>query len=201
MAVQRGFCAPTSAYVKYVSGARWAVVTMAAMMAMALLGGCATMSPEQCLTADWSQRGYKDGHAGFTSNRLSKHYKACSQVGVTPNVTAYRKGYDEGLMQYCTPGNAVVEGRAGKPYRNVCPARLENRFLYYYDQGKRIYDAEEQVDRLVRESRRLEARLDDADSRHESRHLRRELRDMDYDLRRARENLTDEQRQLDRMSW
>lgn len=157
------------------------------------------MSPEECLTADWKQRGYQDGRAGFSSNRVAKHHKACAQAGVTPNLTAYRKGYNAGLMQYCTPGNAVAEGRAGKPYRNVCPPRIEDRFIYYYDRGKRVYDAEEAVDRLVRESRQLEVRLEDADSRRERRHLRHELRDLDHDLRRARGNVVDEERRLNRL--
>src|SRR5699024_9618337 len=107
-------CQLESSFRKSVNGARMVAMPMLAIMAIMLLSGCATMSPEQCLTADWSQRGYKDGRAGFTSNRVAKHHKACSKVGVIPNLAAYRKGYERGLAQYCTPANAVEQGRNGK---------------------------------------------------------------------------------------
>lgn len=179
--------------------ARWRLVTLLAMAAALLLSGCATMSPQECMTANWSQRGYQDGRAGFTSNRLAQHYKACSKVGVVPDTRAYHQGYDDGLRQYCTPDNAVQQGLDGKPYRGVCPPQTESEFKYYYNQGKRVYDAGEQVDRLVRESQRLERQLDDAHDRRERRQLRNALRDLDEDLRRARDDVTHEQRQLDRM--
>src|SRR5699024_1217065 len=163
---------------------------------LALLGGCASMSDKECLVVNWQNKGFRDGRLGFPLSRVVDHRDACASVGVVPNLDRYRRGHAQGIREYCTPANAVEEGRAGKPYRNACPPQLEDEFLYFYEQGRRVYDAQKEVERLNRESKRLERQLDKADSRRERRHLRRELRDLDERLRRARDTVADEERLL-----
>lgn len=154
------------------------------------------MSEKECLTANWYDQGYRDGSKGWPASRVIDHREACAGVGVAPDMERYRNGHARGVLEYCTPANAVAEGRSGQPYRNVCPARLEGEFLRYYRQGQRAYEAQRRVDRLNQQSSQLEYELDkakDADSR---RRLRKELRTLDNRLQRARDDLADEDRHL-----
>ncbi|AEC18717.1 hypothetical protein PT7_0177 [Pusillimonas sp. T7-7] len=164
--------------------------------ALVALSGCATMSEGECLTANWLDRGYKDGRHGYPASRVVDHREACSDVGVAPDMTQYRKGYDQGIAQYCTPANAVAEGRSGRSYGHVCPARLEGRFLVYYRQGRDAYDAQQRVDRLNRQSRELQRELDEEKDKDVRQRLRNELRNLDRRLSRARDELADFDRRL-----
>lgn len=166
------------------------------VMALFALSGCATMSEGECLTANWFDRGYKDGLHGYPASRVVDHREACSGVGIAPDITQYRKGYDQGIVQYCTPANAVAEGRAGRSYGHVCPARLEGQFLVYYRQGRIVYDVQQRVDRLNRESRQLQRELDNVKEKDARRRLRNELRDLDRRLSRARDELAEFDRRL-----
>src|SRR3546814_10496349 len=96
-----------------------------------------------------------------------------------PDLKQYSTGRDKGIAVYCTPANAVAEGRAGRSYADVCPAGLEGKFLFYYRQGLQAHEAQQRVDRLNSQSRSLERELDkekDADARQS---LRSQLRNLD----------------------
>ena len=51
------------------------------LMAYAL-SGCATMSPEECLQANWEEVGYHDAVEGYHVSRSSEHREACASTGV-----------------------------------------------------------------------------------------------------------------------
>lgn len=130
----------------------------------ALLGGCATMSKGECLTANWYQIGRNDGARGFERARLYQHREACIEYGVTPQSTQYYKGRQAGLQSYCTPQNGFEEGRAGRPYRKVCPAKLEPAFLHKYRQGEAIHDVLTEIDNVQSRVDRLGRQLTDDDT-------------------------------------
>lgn len=50
---------------------------------------CATLSKQQCLIGDWQTIGYNDGVAGYSSERLASHSKACAKAHVTPDYLAW----------------------------------------------------------------------------------------------------------------
>lgn len=165
-------------------------------LALFAVSGCASMSEGECLTANWFDKGYKDASRGYPVSRVVDYREACSGVGIVPDVARYRKGYDEGIVQYCMPANGLAEGRAGHYYANVCPARLEGQFLVYYRYGRAAYDAQQRVDQLNNRSRRLQRELHkekDADAR---RRLRDELRSLDHRLRLARDELAEFDRRM-----
>ncbi|WP_322995089.1 DUF2799 domain-containing protein [Castellaniella sp.] len=166
------------------------------MLTILILSGCASMSEQECLTADWYDQGYRDGRRGYPVARVIDHQKACADVGVRPDIERYRAGNSQGVLEYCTPDNAFTVGRAGQSYRNACPAHLEGKFLPAYHQGKRIYEAQRQVDNLNSESSRLQRKLEKEKKPEVQRRLRNELRDLDRRLRYARDTLAD----LDRYS-
>lgn len=163
-------------------------------VALLLLSSCASMSKEECLTANWLDQGFRDGRSGQPLARIAEHQKACAKVGVVPNDALYFQGRDQGIALYCTAENALVVGREGQPYRNACPAVLEYEFLTAYDKGKQLFDAEQRIEFLNQDSHQLELLLRDEEDREKRRYLRRQLRELDWELHSAR----DEQRYLER---
>lgn len=149
---------------------RWIVVPFAL-----LLGGCASLDKGQCLGGDWEGIGLRDGAAGQPMSRIDDHAKACAPHGVAPDMTAWSRGRERGLRDYCRPDRGFRVGAAGSSYAGVCPADLEGEFLAAYSDGKLVhaaqravdeagYDAREAYDRARRaeeEMVRLEGRLRD----------------------------------------
>ncbi len=124
-----------------------ALIPMIAMLLLA--SGCATMSEEECLTADWHSIGYEDGAAGLQIAQLSKRREACADHGVRPDTAAYRAGRDEGLLLYCTEHRGFRLGNAGGSYSGVCPADLEGLFLRGHQAGRELYLARSAVNQVA----------------------------------------------------
>lgn len=116
---------------------RWINCVIA--LAVAGLGGCATMSADECLTVDWSAIGYEDGTRGYTTDRFGSHRKACAKHGVTANLAEYRRGHAQGVEVFCQPGRGFDHGASGAQYNGVCPAVLEDAFLDAYRAGHKLY--------------------------------------------------------------
>lgn len=161
-----------------------------------LVSSCASMSEQECLSANWLDQGFRDGRSGQPLTRFQEHRQACAKVGVRPDQRLYLQGREQGVVHYCTPDNALEEGRLGRQYRNACPARLEHDFLLAYEQGKQVYDAEQRIEKLNRESKQLEQRLKTDQDKDSRRSIRQELRDVDRQLQGAREDLRYLERRL-----
>jgi hypothetical protein len=113
-----------------------------------LLAGCASLSPEQCLRADWRQIGFSDGATGLSAARISDHAKACAELGIRPNLDVYLKGREQGLRNYCHPENGFAVGRRGGEQNAAdCPEHLKYAFLDQYRRGYRIHMVEEELAR------------------------------------------------------
>jgi hypothetical protein len=121
-----------------------------ALLAIALLAGCATLSESQCAANDWQTVGYSDGVSGQDSSRLLKHQNACMKHGVTPDRMAYMTGWEEGVVRYCTPDNGFQQGQRGSSYRNVCPSGLEPGFHEAYLAGRELHLAQAEITRMQR---------------------------------------------------
>ena len=107
---------------------------LAASGALAL-GGCASMSKEDCLTGNWYVQGYEDANGGRTFDRFDDHVKACAKVGATPDEAVYGTGYEAGLVDYCTPERGYQLGSRDSEYRDICPFDTEAAFLGRYVDG------------------------------------------------------------------
>jgi hypothetical protein len=125
----------------------WNIVWMA--LVLAGLGGCASMSGDECMTSDWAAIGFEDGARGYTSDHLSKHRKACAKHGVTPDFAAYQNGREQGLVEYCQPGRGFEIGSNGGSYHGVCSANLEGDFLDAYNSGRQLYTLQANVNRAT----------------------------------------------------
>lgn len=130
------------------------------------LSGCATMSGDECVTSDWAGIGFEDGVRGYTVDRISRYRKACAKHGVTPDLTAYLGGRDQGLLEYCQPNRGFNVGVRGGGYNGVCSVDLEPDFLDAYNAGYRLYALRADVNRATasinaneNEQDRIEKRL------------------------------------------
>ena len=124
----------------------------------AVLAGCASMSPSECATADWRQRGEQDGRQG-NEDRSASYFEACSKAGIGVDVTTYRSGRALGLQSYCRLGNAITEGLAGRPYGDVCPQPTDQSFRSIHVVAFRVQETQKNVSRLRDKQDRLQAEL------------------------------------------
>lgn len=108
-------------------------------VSLLVLGGCASMSGDECLTSDWHAIGYEDGSQGATANALGNRRKACAKHGVTPDFDAYQAGRAEGLHEFCRPTRGFNLGVSGGRYNGVCPRTSEAGFLDAYNSGQQLY--------------------------------------------------------------
>lgn len=179
-------------------GIRWLKVC-AALGAAMLLASCASMSEQECKTADWYDQGFRDGRSGYPLSRVESHREACAKVGVVPNVPNYRAGRDRGIVEYCTVDNGLRVGRQGSSYHsNACPVELEGPFLDAYYTSKAVYDAEKRVKSLDSRIGDLERRLDREKDDKKRRRIRDDLREVERSLRSARRDFYDAERHLRR---
>ncbi|WP_420470819.1 DUF2799 domain-containing protein [Brevundimonas sp. FT23042] len=191
-------------------------IGMALVVAGASLGSCATMSAEECMAGDWGGRGFSDGAAGYAQSRLGEHAEACSKHGITPDDSAYRAGWAQGVLRYCTLPNGFAQGRSGAAYNGVCPRDLERDFLPAYQDGQVVYAAEQAVSTARSSINSHGARLEELDDkitakqrelrqdgltdeqrnqiRNRIQEIRREREDTERDWRRAQRELDDAER-------
>ena len=194
--------------------------TIAVLFVASLVAtGCASLTPEECLNADWRAIGYEDGVAGRSMDRLGDHRSACAEVGVTPDFAAYQTGHRDGVRAFCHPANAYRLGRGGYAYTGICPGDLEPAFLDALGEGLFIYQLESDVDAVASEiggvdyaiQERLEE-IEDAEvalerddlSDEERRRLRRLVRGLSREigqLEAERGDLVAELRARERRLW
>ena len=105
-----------------------------------LLSGCASMSVEQCKTANWYQIGEKEGASG-SGSLLDRHYKACQKVQVIPNQTQYEQGFKKGLSYYCTPRTVFDYALQGRGNYEYCPLQQRASLRPYYQTANQYYQA------------------------------------------------------------
>ena len=110
-----------------------------ALVLIATLQGCASLSEEDCLSADWAVMGEVDGQQGRPLSDINRYRRQCAAYGVVPDTEAYLEARERGLVVYCTNRNGYHEGRAGAPHNLVCPATLEPDFRGGYELGRAVY--------------------------------------------------------------
>lgn len=164
-----------------------------------LLGGCTSLTPSECATANWHGLGRDDGAHG-RRERIADHYEACSKAHIAVDANAYRRGRSEGLQQYCRLDNAINQGLAGQSYDGVCPGPRDLAFRQYRDAGYAVHTAQDRLAQLKYEQDRLEKELRDPKATDDrKRDLRTQLGALDRKLETARDELGRAQYRLDRL--
>lgn len=118
------------------------------LILLLVTGGCATMNQSECTTADWDMIGMGDGSRGYLESYIDNHRRACAKFGVTPDLSDYRAGHSQGIIQFCTERNGFALGRSGTNYNGACPADLEPTFLEAYSIGREIRQASHKIGRI-----------------------------------------------------
>ncbi len=159
-----------------------------AVLAALALGSCASLSEDACRRGNWTGIGLADGAAGRLESYVGRHAEACAEVGVTPDVTAWRAGRQQGLALYCTSENAYDLGRRGAGLAPVCGGDV-SALAAANRQGRVQYQIEREIDRLEGENRdlawRIEALRDGKTTPEERRLIRAWRADMRWNALRA----------------
>ena len=61
-----------------------------------LFSGCTTLSPGECLYADWYETGYLAGATGRPASEALKFQNACVHYGIVPDHEAFAEGWVAG---------------------------------------------------------------------------------------------------------
>lgn len=149
------------------------------------LSGCASMSEEECLTADWRLLGYEDALQGRSTATIAQHRRACAGVSITPDLDLYQQGHTEGARLYCTAANGYLAGSRGSTYQGICPADLETGFMQAYRDGRELYAVTSEISTLQASIRQQQSAIEGM--RHDIEELESEIvsEDSTADVRRA----------------
>ena len=171
----------------------------------ALLNGCAVMSKDDCVYANWHRIGYDIAMEGETDKvgQFNKRAKLCAKHGVTADLEDYEAGYAEGMLAFCEVDNAVKMGVRGKGSAlQLCPEEENPGFIAAFDAGYRLHElrreefrTKAELDRIEGAEYRIRRRINDVrrslddssgeEQRREAqrrvRYLRRDLHNLRYD--------------------
>ena len=179
----------------------------AATLILASLGGCAAVTKEQCIAGDWADLGKAHASVGKPADHLDEVVKSCGKHGITPDTKAYLSGWNQGLLNYCTPLNGFTLGKQNKQRSSICPPQTANGFNQAYQLGNVIWKANYRVDQAESKILSIESTVnelndrlydlkckdkkkdDRKECRRELRELRENLSDAEYDLKTARYEL------------
>ncbi|MGY6587014.1 MAG: DUF2799 domain-containing protein [Wenzhouxiangella sp.] len=158
------------------------------LLLIALLGGCATMTADECMVADWYRLGQQDARDGRQADFLAQRAGACRDAGFATDADAWYAGYEDGLIGFCTAERGFRFGHDGQHYRRICPPDLEVGFLSGYDLGFGLYTVGERISqssgRLAQIEREIRRERDRATVDHDKiADLRREQRELQRLLR------------------
>ncbi len=159
-----------------------------------LLAGCESMSVSECKVADWGRVGFADGARGDEERRIAAYTEDCGKAGVVPNAKLYRYGWDQGIVQFCTPANGWREGTEGHASKaSVCQGQAGFvGFSRYLEAGLQVHKTQEQMHHNASESERLQKRLEESKNDDEKKDLRADLRQLDRDQVRLRKRMTEQ---------
>lgn len=159
-----------------------------------LLAGCESMSVSECKVADWGRVGFADGARGDEERRIAAYTEDCGKVGIVPNAKLYRYGWDQGIVQFCTPANGWREGNEGHASKaSVCQGQAGFAgFSRYLEAGLQVRKTQDQMHHNASESERLQKRLEESKSDDEKKDLRADLRQLDRDQVRLRKLMTEQ---------
>jgi hypothetical protein len=73
------------------------------------------------MTTNWQNEGFNDGIAGKPARDLTQAIIDCGQFNLIVNTNSYRRGWEKGALEYCTPGQDVgyADAVAGKPENSI----------------------------------------------------------------------------------
>lgn len=130
-----------------------------ALAALCALGSCATLSEEECRSADWYRIGLADGAEGRPTSWIENHRRACADVGVVPDPARWLEGREAGLRLYCTPAKAYEIGSEGRAIAAGCSSAELAAMRPAHAKGLRYHEIGREIDGVAAGIRAIERRL------------------------------------------
>jgi len=128
---------------------------ISALLSMMLLGGCASLSQSECISADWYDVGVHNALEGQKKDYVAEHFKACSKYQITPDLVEYKLGWMEGVQRFCTAQSAWRYGLTRHQYQNTCSINAEKQFLPAYRLAKKVLAKRSEINEHRSDLRRL----------------------------------------------
>ena len=166
-----------------------------ALSCMVLLNGCAIMSKNECLNANWEFIGQRDGVAGAGS-LAQQRGKVCAKHNVVINRSLYAEGYKKGVKTYCNPQAVFEYALHGQGDYQSCPLEIHNELRPYYQAAKNYYDAKANMEAIEYRIAKAKGRLSEANSREMSDYYRGIIVKNSELLSQAEQNLSQEEMKL-----
>jgi hypothetical protein len=137
------------------------------LMGLALLGtlgGCASLSKNECLSANWEDIGVRDGANGRPEEYLIQHSTACAKVNVAPDRGAWLHGRERGLERFCVPHRAYQIGEYGGGFDSgICRNFDQERLQVAYQKGRDVHRLGAELSAIDGEMREISATLERKD--------------------------------------
>ncbi len=158
------------------------------------------MSEEECFSTDWYERGVADGRAGYPPGRIDSYREACAEVQVQPDIALWQQGREAGLEEYCQLYLAIERGLERSSYSRVC---ADPDFDRLYLTAKALGEARYQIESIdaAISSREQELYYNKKLSDEQRQRLVIEIRDLERQRDRARDDRGDAERRLDRLRY
>jgi len=143
----------------------------------AAIMGCASLDKSQCEQGDWYALGHQDGNHGKQASRITKHQSACIEYSIKIDQVEYMRGWNDGILSYCTVATGFSLGRQGLKYNYVCPAELEASFVNGYREGIEtlLHETQWEYDANEKELRRYSRRYARAKANDDREGFRKEI--------------------------
>ena len=131
---------------------------------LATLNGCASLSKNECLNANWEDIGIRDGADGRPEEYLIRHTTACAKVAVTPDRESWFAGREQGLDRFCVPYRAYQLGEYGSSFdAGICRRYDQDRLVDAYERGLEVRRLGAEVDSIQGEIYSLRTALENED--------------------------------------
>ncbi len=161
-----------------------------------LLNGCAVMSKNDCMNANWNLIGQQDGFKG-NGSLLQQRAQACVKHQIVLDNDSYASGYNKGLKNYCNPQTVFDYALQGNGNYQSCPMEMQNRLRPYYTVANNFYKADKQLKSLEDDIASYRVKAYDDDLKEDARKdYRKRLIEARYKMNQAERDYANAQYEL-----
>ena len=137
---------------------------LAAGAVLVVLTGCASLSKNECLSANWEDIGVRDGANGQPEEYLIRHSTACAKVNVAPDRGAWLHGRERGLERYCVPQRMYNIGEYNGSFDvGICRNFDQDRLVDAYEKGREVHRRADTLSEIDAEARGIRTTLEKKD--------------------------------------
>jgi hypothetical protein len=113
------------------------------------VSSCATISEEECIAGSWEEIGFRDGENGKSRSKLADYAKTCVKYNVAPDRATYFRGYEQGLLRYCTYDKGFSSGEYGNSSNAECQSVPDNGYFAGYEDGRAVWVINQEYKGLI----------------------------------------------------